>query len=308
MMDKALYSRMFDWIVQAVNNAMAQVASHLKTTHPLYLGVLDIFGFEIFEKNAFEQFCINYVNEKLQQIFIELTLKSEQEEYLKEGIQWTPIDYFNNKIVVELIESKKPPGIMAVLDDICFTMHAQNDGADEKFVQVFEPFYLFVMNYQGSHLKKKLGMSCSQNKHFQGMQRQFVIHHYAGSVTYDCDGFADANKDTLFKDLIQLMQMSTNTFIVALLPEEIDESDKKRPTTMSFKIKNQSQELVDTLMRSVPSYVRCVLGFNATQNNNLSFYFRCIKPNETKRPKDWDSKRYLLRGPLESLLTSGCFE
>lgn len=76
------------------------------------------------------------MNERLQQIFIELTLKSEQEEYLREGIQWTPIDYFNNKIVVELIESKKPPGVMAILDDVCFTMHAQTDGADLKFVQV----------------------------------------------------------------------------------------------------------------------------------------------------------------------------
>lgn len=77
------------------------------------LGVLDIYGFEIFEKNGFEQLCINYVNEKLQQVFIELTLKSEQEEYVREGIRWTPIEYFNNKIVVELIEGKRPAGVMA---------------------------------------------------------------------------------------------------------------------------------------------------------------------------------------------------
>ena len=68
-----------------------------------------------------------------------MTLKSEQEEYLREGIKWTPIDYFNNKIVVDLIESKKPPGVMAILDDVCFTMHAQTDGADLKFVQVCFP-------------------------------------------------------------------------------------------------------------------------------------------------------------------------
>jgi myosin-1 len=105
-LSKALYTRMFDWIVQAVNSAMANLAKNLQDGHILCLGVLDIFGFEIFEKNGFEQFCINYVNEKLQQIFIELTLKSEQEEYQREGIQWTPIDYFNNQIVVDLIESK----------------------------------------------------------------------------------------------------------------------------------------------------------------------------------------------------------
>lgn len=124
------------------------------------------------------------------------TYLNRQEEYQKEGIQWTPIDYFNNKVVVDLIESKKPPGIMAVLDDTCFTMHAVSEGADETFVQ-------------------KMTMNCSQNKHYQGMSRQFVIHHYAGSVTYDCEGFVDANKDTLFKDLIQLMQMSSKYVFIA---------------------------------------------------------------------------------------------
>ncbi|KAJ3141915.1 Unconventional myosin-Ie [Physocladia obscura] len=236
---KALYSRMFDWIVQSVNGALASLSRGIGT-QSLCIGVLDIFGFEIFDKNGFEQFCINYVNERLQQIFIELTLKSEQEEYQREGIQWTPIDFFNNKVVVDLIESKKPPGVMAVLDDICSTMHAQVEGADQKFVQ-------------------KLEMACSQNKHFKGQQSHFVISHYAGSVTYDCDGFTEANKDT--------------PFIRNLFPEVVDELDKKRPTTVSHKIKTQSQELVDTLMRCTPSYIRC------------------IKPNETKRPKDWDNKR-----------------
>ncbi|TPX34504.1 hypothetical protein SmJEL517_g02861 [Synchytrium microbalum] len=250
---KVLYSRMFDWIVQAVNTAMKNLSSRTGEGN-LCLGVLDIFGFEIFEQNGFEQFCINYVNEKLQQIFIELTLKSEQEEYVREGIQWTPIDYFNNKIVVDLIESKRPPGIMAILDDVCFTMHAVTEGADQKFVQ-------------------KLDESVAPHKHYQGLQNQFIIHHYAGSVTYECDGFTEANKDTLFKDLIQLMQSTNNHFIKNLFPEQIDDQDKKRPTTVSFKIKNQSQELVDTLMKCTPSYVRT------------------IKPNETKRPKDFDSKR-----------------
>jgi myosin-1 len=95
---------------KSVNRAIHEVQSREKL---LSLGVLDIYGFEIFEKNGFEQLCINYVNEKLQQVFIELTLKSEQEEYVREGIRWTPIEYFNNKIVVELIEGKRPSGVMA---------------------------------------------------------------------------------------------------------------------------------------------------------------------------------------------------
>jgi myosin-1 len=99
-LSKSLYARLFDWLVQTVNKAMQ------KDKEELTVGVLDIYGFEIFMKNGFEQFCINFVNEKLQQIFIELTLKAEQEEYVQEGIKWVPIDYFNNKIVCELIESK----------------------------------------------------------------------------------------------------------------------------------------------------------------------------------------------------------
>jgi myosin-1 len=251
---KAMYTRMFDWIVQAVNNAMSQLAANLRESQILCLGVLDIFGFEIFEKNGFEQFCINYVNEKLQQIFIELTLKSEQEEYQREGIKWTPIEYFNNQVVVDLIESKRPPGIMAILDDVCFTMHAVTEGADTTFLQ-------------------KLGGAVGNHKHFKGNQAQFVVQHYAGSVTYDADGFTEANKDTLFKDLIQLVQSTSDSFLLSLFPDVIDEGDKKRPTTVSFKIKNQSADLVNTLMRCTPSYVRC------------------IKPNESKRAKDWDQKR-----------------
>jgi myosin-1 len=117
---KSLYDRLFDYLVGIVNIALEKMGM----THAAVIGVLDIYGFEIFENNGFEQFCINFVNEKLQQYFIELTLKAEQEEYKEEGISWTPIEYFNNKIVCELIEGKNPPGIFSVLDDVCATMHA----------------------------------------------------------------------------------------------------------------------------------------------------------------------------------------
>jgi len=250
---KALYSRMFDWLVQEINIAMKKLQG-TKQDQILNLGVLDIYGFEIFEKNGFEQFCINYVNERLQQIFIELTLKSEQEEYVRENIQWVPIEFFNNKVVVDLIESKRPPGMMCILDDVCATMHAVSKGSDEDFV-------------------RKMDVNCGENKHYQGMQNKFLVRHYAGPVTYDCEGFCEANKDTLFKDLIILMQSTTKPFIRNLFPENVDIDDKKRPTTFSFKIKTQCHELVDTLMKCTPSYVRC------------------IKPNENKVPKDWDSKR-----------------
>jgi len=97
---KSVYDRLFTWVIKKINENIYTKNAGRRAV----IGVLDIYGFEILAKNSFEQFCINYCNEKLQQVFIELTLKSEQEEYLKEGIQWTPIDYFNNAIICQLIE------------------------------------------------------------------------------------------------------------------------------------------------------------------------------------------------------------
>ncbi|XP_013862815.1 unconventional myosin-If [Austrofundulus limnaeus] len=246
---KALYARLFDYLVEAINKAIQ------KPHEEFSIGVLDIYGFEIFQRNGFEQFCINFVNEKLQQIFIELTLKAEQEEYVQEGIKWTPIEYFNNKIVCDLIENKvSPPGVMSVLDDVCATMHAKGEGADGTLLQ-------------------KLQAAVGTHEHFNSWNSGFVIHHYAGKVSYDINGFCERNRDVLFPDLIELMQSSEFDFIRSLFPENLNTDKKGRPTTASSKIKRQANELVNTLMKCTPHYIRC------------------IKPNETKRPKDWEESR-----------------
>ncbi|XP_037553770.1 unconventional myosin-If [Nematolebias whitei] len=246
---KALYARLFDYLVEAINRAIQ------KPHEEFSIGVLDIYGFEIFQRNGFEQFCINFVNEKLQQIFIELTLKAEQEEYVQEGIKWTPIEYFNNKIVCDLIENKvNPPGIMSVLDDVCATMHAKGEGADGTLLQ-------------------KLQAAVGSHEHFNSWNSGFVIHHYAGKVSYDINGFCERNRDVLFPDLIELMQSSEFGFNRSLFPENLNTDKKGRPTTASSKIKRQANELVNTLMKCTPHYIRC------------------IKPNETKRPKDWEESR-----------------
>lgn len=244
---KGLYSRLFDYIVETVNKAMDTDANLIN------IGILDIYGFEIFGKNGFEQFCINYVNEKLQQIFIELTLKSEQEEYQAEGIQWTPINYFDNKIVCDLIESKRPPGIMSILDDTCATMSAKSEGADEDF-------------------HRKMESQVGMNPHYQKVSSGFTIKHYAGNVLYDIDGFCEKNRDVLFVDIIEVMQSSSSAFIRSLFPDMIQTGAKSRPTTAGSKIKAQANDLVTTLMKCVPHYIRC------------------IKPNETKKPHDWDDQ------------------
>ncbi|XP_031430182.1 unconventional myosin-If [Clupea harengus] len=245
---KALYTRVFDYLVEAINKAIQ------KPYEEFSIGVLDIYGFEIFQKNGFEQFCINFVNEKLQQIFIELTLKAEQEEYVQEGIKWTAIEYFNNKVVCELIETKNPPGIMCVLDDVCATMHAKGEGADGTLLQ-------------------KLSAALGSHDHFNNWNSGFVIHHYAGKVSYDIMGFCERNRDVLFPDLIELMQSSGQGFICSIFPENLNTEKKGRPSTAGTKIKKQANDLVSTLMKCTPHYIRC------------------IKPNETKRPKDWEDSR-----------------
>ncbi|XP_076584111.1 unconventional myosin-Ie isoform X1 [Chaetodon auriga] len=245
---KALHARVFDFLVESINKAM------VKDHQEFNIGVLDIYGFEIFQKNGFEQFCINFVNEKLQQIFIELTLKAEQEEYVQEGIKWTQIEYFNNKIVCDLIESKNPPGIMSILDDVCATMHAVGEGADQTMLQ-------------------KLRVQINTHEHFNSWNQGFIIHHYAGKVSYDADGFCERNRDVLFTDLIELMQSSEIAFIRALFPENLNAEKKGRPTTAGSKIKKQANDLVSTLMKCTPHYIRC------------------IKPNETKKPRDWEESR-----------------
>nr|UEK51396.1 myosin IE [Parasacculina yatsui] len=246
---KAVYARLFSFLVERVNAAMRSPDGNIT------VGILDIYGFEIFENNGFEQFCINFVNEKLQQIFIELTLRAEQEEYVHEGIQWEPIEFFDNKVVCELIESKRPPGIMCVLDDVCAKMHAVTEGADKDFL---------------THLDGAL----QGNRYYNSNSTGFTIDHYAGKVSYNVEGFCERNRDVLNDDIVEVMQSSQSAFVRSLFPEKLQtKTAKSRPTTAGTKIRNQAKMLVDKLMLCNPHYIRC------------------IKPNETKRPGDWEDDR-----------------
>ena len=244
-LSKAIYFNMFDWIVGRVNASLKARGAMSQS-----IGILDIYGFEIFERNSFEQLCINYVNEKLQQIFIQLTLRAEQEEYAREQIQWTPIKYFDNKVVCDLIEERRPPGVFAALNDACATAHADPTAADQTFVQ-----RLNVL---------------STNQYFQPRQGQFIIKHYAGDVSYAIDGMTDKNKDQLLKDLLNLVGQSSNSFLHTLFPAPVDQDNKRRPPTAGDKIKQSANDLVSTLMKASPSYIRT------------------IKPNENKSPSEYN--------------------
>ncbi|KAI5282668.1 class II myosin, partial [Ascosphaera aggregata] len=242
---KAIYFNLFDWIVERLNASLSARGAVSNS-----IGILDIYGFEIFEKNSFEQLCINYVNEKLQQIFIQLTLKTEQEEYAREQIKWTPITYFDNKVVCSLIEDKRPPGIFAALNDACATAHADASAADQTFVG--------RLNF------------LAQNPNFEARQGSFIVKHYAGDVTYSVDGMTSKNKDQLLKDLLNLVGSSGNPFIHTLFPNQVNQDDKRRPPTAGDKIKASANDLVATLTKAQPSYIRT------------------IKPNENKSPTEYN--------------------
>lgn len=248
-LSKAIYSNLFDWIVERINKSLKAKQATTNT-----IGILDIYGFEIFEKNSFEQLCINYVNEKLQQIFIQLTLKAEQEEYQKEQIQWTPIKYFDNKVVCDLIEQIRPSGIFSVMKDATKTAHADPSACDRTFMQSIN------------------GMS---NPHLTPRQGSFIIKHYAGEVSYAVDGITDKNKDQLLKGLLNLFQNSGNQFVHTLFPQEVDQDNRKQPPSAGDRIRTSANALVDTLMKCQPSYIRT------------------IKPNENKSPTEYNGPNVL---------------
>jgi myosin-1 len=241
---KAIYNNLFDWIVERVN-----VSLKARGTTANSIGILDIYGFEIFERNSFEQLCINYVNEKLQQIFIQLTLKTEQEEYAREQIQWTPIKYFDNKIVCDLIESTRPVGVFSALKDATKTAHADPAACDRTFMQT---------------------INSMSNPHLTPRQGNFIIKHYAGDVSYSVDGITDKNKDQLLKGILNLFGQSSNHFVHKLFPHEVDQDNRKAPPTAGDKIKASANDLVATLMKAQPSYIRT------------------IKPNENKSPTEYN--------------------
>jgi len=246
---KSCYAKLFDTLVEAVNVALDPGEVGDDDEELLSIGVLDIYGFEIFDRNGFEQLSINFVNEKLQQIFIALTLKAEQEEYVAEGIEWTEVKYFNNKVVCELIEAKRPPGILLVLDDCCKRMHSRPGR------QIDETFRGDVAAAQQRH------------RHFGPTKTGFLIKHYAGPVEYDASGFAEANRDELRKDLTQVLLASSDASLRSLY-EADDAARREREAsggrrggagpTAGRKIRDQCSELVAALMQCEPHYVRTV--------------------------------------------------
>ncbi|KAL8191953.1 hypothetical protein R6Q57_028684 [Mikania cordata] len=228
------------------------------------IGVLDIYGFESFKQNSFEQFCINFTNEKLQQHFNQHVFKMEQEEYTKEQIDWSYIEFVDNKDVLELIE-KKPGGIIALLDEACMFPKSTHETFAQKLYQTFKSHQRFV--------KPKLARS------------DFTISHYAGEVQYQSELFLDKNKDYVVPEHQDLLLASKCSFVAGLFPPIPEETNKSSSKSAKFssigsRFKLQLQQLMETLNSTEPHYIRCVKPNNLLkpsifENANIMQQLRC---------------------------------
>lgn len=248
---KALYAKLFDYIVTCVNNAL-----RLKNqTVTMTVSVLDIFGFEVFQQNHFEQFCINYANEKLQLHFNHYNFMLERQLYAREGIELVESDFVDNSACVELIEGKGW-GLQAVLDDVCI----MPKGDDTAFLDRL---------MQSQQIKK--------HNHFGAPKQRrgiFVVNHYAGSVSYHVEGFCEKNKELLAVDLVNLMQGSKSKFFVTMFENTAAEVSGATPVkpgrrpaggggsvaykSVSATFKTDLGTLMDAINAADPHFVRCV--------------------------------------------------
>uniref|UniRef100_A0A3B3QQ36 Unconventional myosin-Ih-like n=1 Tax=Paramormyrops kingsleyae TaxID=1676925 RepID=A0A3B3QQ36_9TELE len=232
---KAIYGRTFTWLVNKINESLANKDSTRKTV----IGLLDIYGFEVFNINSFEQFCINYCNEKLQQLFIQLTLKSEQEEYDMEGIEWEPVPFFNNKIICDLVEEKHH-GIISVLDEECLR---PGEASDLTFLTKLE-------EKMGSHPHFVTHKLADQKTRKTLQRGDFRLLHYAGEVTYCVVGFLDKNNDLLYRNIkdVSFSQVTSS-------------QQAHNPT----QFKSSLMGLTEILTSKEPWYVRCLKPNDAKQ-------------------------------------------
>ncbi|XP_047149632.1 myosin-6-like isoform X1 [Vigna umbellata] len=252
---KIVYTRLFDWLVDKINNSIGQDPDSTSL-----IGVLDIYGFESFKTNSFEQFCINLTNEKLQQHFNQHVFKMEQEEYKKEEIDWSYIEFVDNQDILDLIE-KKPGGIIALLDEACMFPRSTHETFSQKLYQTFKNHKRFS--------KPKLSRS------------DFTICHYAGDVTYQTELFLDKNKDYVVAEHQALLYASKCPFVSGLFPPSPEESSKQSKfSSIGSRFKQQLQALLETLSATEPHYIRCVKPNNLLkpaifENKNVLQQLRC---------------------------------
>ena len=266
-MAKCIYGRMFDWIVRRINSAITSKISRSTS----FIGILDIFGFEVFESNSFEQLCINFTNEALQQQFNQFMFKLEQNIYEREGIDWSFIDFPDNEECLSLIERSRT-GIIAILDETCI------------FPKGDDPMFA-----------RKLYQKCTDSSCFSASKREvvdnlFAVTHYAGKVVYDTNGFCDKNKDKLHQDVLDLLKVAglpliKEIFSDKFLAQAVSSSKRKgtggRRSTSSTPSPRRGSKYSSIKAASTASQFRNQLNeLMVTINDTAPHYIRCIKPND----------------------------
>ncbi|XP_068581992.1 unconventional myosin-Va [Cebidichthys violaceus] len=277
---KHIYGQLFTWTVQRLNSALRSQRGQAKS----FTGVLDIYGFETFDRNSFEQFCINYANEKLQQQFNRHVFHLEQEEYVREELAWSRIEFSDNQQCINLLEGQL--GLFDLLDEEC----RMPKGSDESWVQ----------KLYDQHLTSK------KHPHFQKPRMSnsaFVVLHFADTVQYECDGFLGKNRDTVFEELINILKASQSELVAELFQQQGNVSSvangsvrsgkraaREHKLTVGFQFRQSLQMLMDTLNNTTPHYVRC------------------IKPNDLKEAFMFDPRRTVQQlracGVLETIRIS----
>ncbi|XP_065187492.1 unconventional myosin-Va-like isoform X2 [Sycon ciliatum] len=288
---KHTYSQLFSWVVAVVNRVLS--ASKHYTS---FIGVLDIYGFEIFKKNSFEQFCINFANEMLQQQFTQHVFKLEQEEYISEQIQWSMIDYADNAPCIELISHQKS-GIIAMLDEECKLPRGSDDNWGEKLIKAHTgcPFFK----------KPKIG------------RETFFVVHFAAPVEYTTNGFMDKNKDAMNEEHLHLLRASEYALVAELFEEKKEAAEPAAPATRSRKASSASSAISRSKSvrggpggggggksRSVGAQFReSLTALMETLNSTTPNYIRCIKPNDLKAAFEFEPNR-----AVEQLRACGVLE
>ncbi|XP_053492631.1 unconventional myosin-VIIa isoform X2 [Ictalurus furcatus] len=265
---KAIYGRLFMWIVEKINSAIYKRSSEESNDTSHSIGLLDIFGFENFEQNSFEQLCINFANEQLQQFFVKHVFKMEQEEYTKENIVWKHIDYIDNQGTLDVLASN-PLNILSLIDE---ESHFPK-GTDTTLLQKMHK----------CHDKSKVFIP-PKNSH----DKKFGIEHFAGPVYYDSKGFLEKNRDALSSDLIMLVETSTNNLLKQIFHSDLKSNAN---TNMMITFKNSLHQMTDTKKR-VPTlcgqFRQSLDSLIKTVTACQPYFIRCIKPNDFKKPMLFD--------------------
>ncbi|XP_022743577.1 myosin-1-like isoform X1 [Durio zibethinus] len=241
---KSIYACLFEWLVEQINKSLA--VGKRRTGRSI--SILDIYGFESFDRNSFEQFCINYANERLQQHFNRHLFKLEQEEYIQDGIDWTKVDFDDNQDCLNLFE-KKPLGLLSLLNE----ESTFPNGTDFTFA-----------NKLKQHLKS--------NPCFRGeREKAFTVSHFAGEVTYDTTGFLEKNRDLLHLDSIQLLSSCSCYLPQTFASNMLNQSEKpvvgplhkaggavSQKLSVATKFKGQLFQLMQRLESTTPHFIRCI--------------------------------------------------